>query len=762
MVVILSPLRLNVVSKALRLEGHFTGTAYMREAVEFLFPTLAFLWIASSRRRWYFKHRHKLISGYFLFITCHPFLFGSGLSFNRLTTTQHVFTVGVAFAGSFLLWAPPKWVALRILLGLVVYPGLSYFWSSDIVSTAKFLSAIFALPIFLACKVESYMLNRYRQIAPRRQDVGDVLDAFVERKATASTCVWLRNELRMRCGTRLLRTRRLFYHRLILRQTTTTTPSWRGQAAPPGPGQAGHHGRVRKENRHRAWGKALRTYVGAWRQEHGRFEAVPKDIDKLGKLVVALRTEFQSAGLDVSSFDFENPTRVIEAVNELVYDTLAELIESGSHAEMFFESTDSSTERDGRRALLDLIKGCVPPGVRQSHQEEHAALRYPAREDPLPLLATEHRLVRENRALDWRPTAQTRKQQLFDRLDPEFYRAVLDRYPMPSDLAAIDFKMLSNLVTRVFINWQQQQADLGGEAGTAGFAAAFATGDGLKNDPALKAILDKITVLEHFIRGGCKGPLTPAMQKATLGPRGGLNGYLNEGEAHRYGGCILLPPLDEEDMQAMALAQVFQDAADCGPAAFAAAIEVHGAPTSAGGAAAELDMSAYGFSVPGAAQTGMQGLSTRLDDLVSATSVSFGGTMQGACGAASDDATFGYEGSTGGGTCGVATITPAPTVQQPVWPARTIECAAPHEIVAQLGADFQVPAADFSAAQTSVPPADVQDLTRRQARRPAVGCGVPPLGFGMPAMGAIAMLSLLCISFAGFGCGSRCATARAT
>ncbi|KAK3240561.1 hypothetical protein CYMTET_49603 [Cymbomonas tetramitiformis] len=80
-------------------------------------------------------------------------------------------------------------------------------------------------------------------------------------------------------------------------------------------------------------------------------------------------------------------------------------------------------------------------------------------------------------------------------------------------------------------------------------------------------------------------------------------------------------------MQAMALAQVFQDAADCGPAAFAAAIEVHGAPTvlSAVGAAAELDMPAYGFSVPGAAQTDMQGLSTRLDDLVSATSVSFGG-----------------------------------------------------------------------------------------------------------------------------------------
>eukprot|EP00854_Cymbomonas_tetramitiformis_P034063 gene34063-biopygen8986 len=320
---------------------------------------------------------------------------------------------------------------------------------------------------------------------------------------------------------------------------------------------------VRRENRHRTWGKALRMSVLG--DKNGRFEATPKDIDKLGKLVVALfKTEFLSAGLDVSSFDFE--------------------------AEMFFESTDSSTERDGRRALLDLIKGCVPPGVRQSHQEEHAALRYPAKVDPRPLLATEHQLVRENRALDWRPTEQTRNQQLFDRLDPEFYRA--------------------------------QQADLGGEAGTAPFAAALAAGDDVKSDPALKAILDKITVLEHFIRGGCKGPLTPAMKKAALGARSGLNGY-RAGSAkdgrppakHTGTAAAFCCPLDGEGMQAMALAQVFQDAADCGPDAFAAAIEVHGAPAvlTAGGAAAELDMSAYGFTVPAEGRADYGTLATRLD-----------------------------------------------------------------------------------------------------------------------------------------------------
>ncbi|KAK3267021.1 hypothetical protein CYMTET_24402 [Cymbomonas tetramitiformis] len=342
---------------------------------------------------------------------------------------------------------------------------------------------------------------------------------------------------------------------------------------------------------------------------------------------------------------------------------------------------------------------------------------------------TEHRLVRENRALDWRPTEQTR---------------------------------------------------------TAPLAAALATDDDIKSDPALKAILDKITVLEHFIRDGCKGPLTPAMKKAALGPRGGLNGYragsakddrppvgfdkaemralpfckwcAHNGDGEKYhpwrdcphGGAqpkhtgtaaAFCCPLDGEDLQAMALAQVFQDAADCGPDAFAAAIEVHGAPAvllTAGGAAAELDMSAYGFSVPAEGRADYGALATRLDDLVSATSVSFDG----------------------GGTYGIATIAPAPPVERTLWP-RTIECAASHEIAtvqAQLDAGFAVSAGAFTASQISVPSAAGQHVAQT-ARRPTVGCGVPPSGFGMPAIGAVAVLSLLCISFAGVAVSASTATA---
>ncbi|KAK3232802.1 hypothetical protein CYMTET_56866 [Cymbomonas tetramitiformis] len=172
---------------------------------------------------------------------------------------------------------------------------------------------------------------------------------------------------------------------------------------------------------------------------------------------------------------------------------------------MFFESTDSSTGRDGRRALLDLIKGCVSPG-------------------------------------------------------------------------------------------------------TAPFAAALAAGDDVKTEAALKAILDKIQVLEHLIRGGC-------------------------------------------------------------------------------GAAAELDMSTYGFSVPAESGAGYGTLAARLDDLVSATSVSFDDASfeRGVdvnlppaaaavavgvqCEADLDGLAYGYEGSTGGGTYGIATVEPAPRlVERTPWP----------------------------------------------------------------------------------------------
>ncbi|KAK3277343.1 hypothetical protein CYMTET_14633 [Cymbomonas tetramitiformis] len=82
-----------------------------------------------------------------------------------------------------------------------------------------------------------------------------------------------------------------------------------------------------------------------------------------------------------------------------------------------------------------------------------------------------------------------------------------------------------------------------------------------------------------------------------------------------------------------------------------------------------------------------------------------------------------------------------------------IESAPPHELAqaqlqTQLDVGFQVSAGAFTASQISVPSAAEQHVAQT-ARRPAVvGCGVSPFGFGVPAIGAVAVLSLLCISFA--------------
>ncbi|KAK3245054.1 hypothetical protein CYMTET_45359 [Cymbomonas tetramitiformis] len=59
-------------------------------------------------------------------------------------------------------------------------------------------------------------------------------------------------------------------------------------------------------------------------------------------------------------------------------------------------------------------------------QAEHSALVYPAKVDPRPILAKkEQQLIGQNRAEDWTPTtAATRKQQLWESLDPDFYAAV--------------------------------------------------------------------------------------------------------------------------------------------------------------------------------------------------------------------------------------------------------------------------------------------------------------------------------------------------
>ncbi|KAK3240354.1 hypothetical protein CYMTET_49803 [Cymbomonas tetramitiformis] len=145
-------------------------------------------------------------------------------------------------------------------------------------------------------------------------------------------------------------------------------------------------------------------------------------------------------------------------VNGLLFDVLALVIEKHSNAYVWLTGTDASSDRDGRRALVDIIKGCVPVALRESHQEEHAALRYPADTDPQPILAREQRLVRDNKATDWTPTEETRKLSLYNRLDPVFYTAVKVRYPLAADLAHVSLASLRSLVVEIYQAWAQTGA----------------------------------------------------------------------------------------------------------------------------------------------------------------------------------------------------------------------------------------------------------------------------------------------------------------
>ncbi|KAK3243394.1 hypothetical protein CYMTET_46950 [Cymbomonas tetramitiformis] len=176
---------------------------------------------------------------------------------------------------------------------------------------------------------------------------------------------------------------------------------------------------IRSTWHYRKWAKALReTVLGG---KANRFAATAKNVGKLGRLVALLRQEFSGAGCGVLRPRGHEQGEVFECVNELLCDKLVDRIEP---------------------------KGACPPAVRQSHQEEHAALRYHAGVDLI--LALEQRLVRENRAPDWHPSEATRKEQLIERLDPDFYKSVVDSYAEAEDPEKISLKRLIQLVSLVY------------------------------------------------------------------------------------------------------------------------------------------------------------------------------------------------------------------------------------------------------------------------------------------------------------------------
>ncbi|KAK3232933.1 hypothetical protein CYMTET_56737 [Cymbomonas tetramitiformis] len=137
------------------------------------------------------------------------------------------------------------------------------------------------------------------------------------------------------------------------------------------------------KGRHRKCAKAIRQH-----QLGESYFDNSTEVSKRVKVIVALnKSEIATAGLDADVFDFDHPNLGVQRfVNALVYDTLTYIVEPDTVACAYLIGTDSAVDRDGRRALVDLIKGCVPISVWQKHQAEHSALLYPARVDPRHIL----------------------------------------------------------------------------------------------------------------------------------------------------------------------------------------------------------------------------------------------------------------------------------------------------------------------------------------------------------------------------------------
>ncbi|KAK3247214.1 hypothetical protein CYMTET_43272 [Cymbomonas tetramitiformis] len=333
------------------------------------------------------------------------------------------------------------------------------------------------------------------------------------------------------------------------------------------------------------------------------------------KVIVALKSEIATASLDTDVFDFDHRNLGVQRfVNELVYDTLTYIVEPDTVAYGYLLGTDSVTDRDGRRALVDLIKGCVPPAVRQKHQSEHSALLYPARVDPRPILAMEQRLVRENRATDWTPHGcYAQGAAVGEPSFPVFYAAVKVKYPRLQDLHAASIAEPSDLVASIYVSWEQCA---GGTPGTA--AAVGVPGDEKTDrDDILGKLRTRLDKIQAFIKTQPMGGAPAVLPKKN---RKGLDGFrVFVGNDSRVGfdpgakttlpnrlarhGGLLPRPVEEctaEVLHTLALCQVvYETAADNGMDAFVAAVEQHGAPAvvRAGATAGGVDVCAYGFAV---------------------------------------------------------------------------------------------------------------------------------------------------------------------
>ncbi|KAK3281371.1 hypothetical protein CYMTET_10839 [Cymbomonas tetramitiformis] len=247
-------------------------------------------------------------------------------------------------------------------------------------------------------------------------------------------------------------------------------------------------------------------------------------------------TSTRMVTLKLDVFDLSNTAREVHpAVNGVLYDTLTHVVAEGSAVEIFLEGAGDASERDGRRALIDLAKGCIPMGLMTSHVEEYMAIRYEATVDHRKALTLEHRLVKENTTPGWFPDEESRKQAMVERLDPEFYRALLDKYPLEADLAAVSLRELVHQITAVYISWATRLQRMRGvetarddvvlgapvASEDAGGGDASDTDD---NQQLLLKILEKPRCVEAYVRSTGSHSATSQAAKRQWG---GLAGFRN-------------------------------------------------------------------------------------------------------------------------------------------------------------------------------------------------------------------------------------------
>ncbi|KAK3275657.1 hypothetical protein CYMTET_16220 [Cymbomonas tetramitiformis] len=337
---------------------------------------------------------------------------------------------------------------------------------------------------------------------------------------------------------------------------------------------------------HRSIAKSVREEVLG--DKDTRFKGDDDDAYLLGDLLEALGAEFETDGLALGVFDISDPTLLVHPkVNVFLYDVLGRIIASHSAAYGYLRGTHG--DRGGRRAIVDLAKGCVEVGVRESRQDEHSALRYPAGVDPRPILAKEARLVRENKARDWRPDEETRMASLLQRLDFEFYKSIRDklhpgrrtlqlwRAGLRAELRALGTQRSS--YKRIF-----QKLD---------FVEAYIKMEIKKKNGATSPAA--VVADAKRKRGGLKGYRAGMTAQPAVGfdvvaqrakplcprcPGGAYHGWLqcplgglkpeNAGTAAAYCAPTELSP---EEQHSLSLCFVFQQAAEKGVAAFAGAAE---------------------------------------------------------------------------------------------------------------------------------------------------------------------------------------------